>query len=217
MPFEKNLLVNGNEINLVWNDNEQNAIENFSMYATTLLEIVRRKKNDFRTNMNMSAKVDEPVNFMIQLPSKDDRSILLHNLRPFILQKEQTFLPKICNFLAREIDDDMFQKFITQQKNCFFIKKNAQTFHLTTDQNKIINSDEVLTLWLNAYEYHRDDEKIKELQNLTSFLPYEVFEFLMLNALLDKTKVIFEILNITTNILNSKITQINISNTTKEA
>lgn len=72
------------------------------------------------------------------------------------------------------------------------------------NEQQIINSEETLKLWLNAYEYHRDQEKLKDIQKLTGFLPFNFFEYFMIDSLFAKSQVILNILEFVSNIVDKK-------------
>ena len=46
------------------------------------------------------------ANFEINLPNSDQISVLLHRIRPFILEKEVTFFNKIKNILYKVLDKE---------------------------------------------------------------------------------------------------------------
>lgn len=182
MSFQKSLIVNNNTIKIIWSDAELNLMKRFTSYANKLIEMIKRKDRAFATlNMNISIKENQLLEYIVNLPDKDNISILLHNLRPFILQDEATNLNRILNLLSREISEIQFREYIKQQKNIFNTTNSTLPFELKVNQNKVINSEKVLKLWLNAYEYHRDEEKIKEIENLIILLPFDVFEFIMID------------------------------------
>ena len=99
--------------------------------------------------------------------------------------------------------------FIKKQKNIFNTVKTTLPFIVKADE-EIINSEEIFKMWLNAYEYHRDEEKIKKIKELTVLLPFDAFEFIMIDNLLhNKTKVIFCVFRIIQLVLDSKNLDLN--------
>ena len=60
----------------------------------------------------------------------------------------------------------------------------------------LINSTETLDLWLNAYEYHRDDEKRVEFEALhDGNLPMEYSRALFIHILLDRARAVVDLGN----------------------
>ena len=57
----------------------------------------------------------------------------------------------------------------------------------------ILNSDKVLNAWLNAYEYHRSDEKREFLEGLNEMLPLDASKVLFLGLLAVKMQAIHNI------------------------
>jgi hypothetical protein len=175
MEFVKKLSINGQVQEVIFNENEYCSIKQYIGSAKRLSEMISRKPNLLKTHLSLRGKVGEAIKYDVELPNIDDRSVLLHLMRPFVLQKESTFLPSICNILNKRIDDEIFREYINQKKNVFNIKKSTQPFYLTVNEDRMVNSDEMLQLWLNAYEYHRDEDKIKEIQEVIALLPFKVF------------------------------------------
>ena len=60
----------------------------------------------------------------------------------------------------------------------------------------LINSTETLDLWLNAYDYHRDDEKRVEFEALhDGNLPIEYSRALFIHILLDRARAVVDLGN----------------------
>jgi hypothetical protein len=102
---------------------------------------------------------DDGVRFESKaMPDSDQVSALLHRMRPFVLKKEPTtYLPRVRNILARQLDHPAFHSYLARQKEIF--EGRRQQAMLLVSQGQVINSTETLEQWLNAYEYHRDDDK----------------------------------------------------------
>ena len=56
----------------------------------------------------------------------------------------------------------------------------------------MVNSEEVLMAWLNAYEYHRDDGKRKLIEEIEAVFPKESLRMIFMLMILEKIKIIFE-------------------------
>jgi hypothetical protein len=61
----------------------------------------------------------------------------------------------------------------------------------------LINSTETLDLWLNAFEYHRDDKKRAKFEALhdDDTLPVNYSRALFVHIMLDRARVVIEIGN----------------------
>ena len=63
---------------------------------------------------------------------------------------------------------------------------------LMSDDQKdlIVNCEKTLMDWINAYEYHRDDEKQRLIEDLDKTLPAEFSRSMFKSMLLDKVKAV---------------------------
>ena len=117
-------------------------------------------------------------------PSEDDKSAFLHRIRPLILQKETTWTPNIINILSKNIRSEQFRKLMNNLKS-FFNCNDPYSIDYAIDGGKMYSS-RILKLWLNAYEYHREVEKQKELALLIDSVGMETFEAQMMDMIILK-------------------------------
>ena len=59
--------------------------------------------------------------------------------------------------------------------------------------DQLINSDDMIQNWLNAFEYHRDPDKRSALSALHDQVPIESTRALVVSMMFDKAKAIFEV------------------------
>jgi hypothetical protein len=123
------------------------------------------------------------------LPHHDHVSALLHRLRPFLLQKERTNFGKVCNILDRRFAAEPMRVDICSIKQ-LYSGDGTQRLYTLSANDKIINSEDVFTKWLNAYEYHRDKEKQIELDELYSLIPPEIPKAIFISMLNYKSRAI---------------------------
>ncbi|MGD9652109.1 MAG: hypothetical protein AB7V12_07040 [Candidatus Dadabacteria bacterium] len=187
-------------------DDEWEVLENFMKEARKLFdsEIFPSK-----LKVNIGINWDEKVGFTdnSSLPSDDAISILLHKIRPFILQKENTYIPKVCNTLRKRISNSRVVEWINEDRDQFLGKHFESHMRIVygnrTDPNikrTQINSEETLQKWLNAYEYHRDENKKIEFENLNRFFPYQTNKAIFICMLIDKVRALTRLYNIIYNI-----------------
>jgi hypothetical protein len=117
------------------------------------------------------------------LPPEDDVAAFLHRLRPFVLQQEPFFLPKVMNLLRKTVDNKKFNSILNVQTDRFFGRFKGLT--IATDTLDLTSDDTVLK-WLNALEYHRDADKQKELREAASAIPAESQRAIFLAAMVSK-------------------------------
>jgi hypothetical protein len=124
-----------------------------------------------------------------KLPHPDDIAAFLHRMRPFVLQSEPTYLPSVCNILARRIAAPRIRSRLDRQKKIFQGERMRSIIQINANAVRL-NSDEVLMKWLNAFEYHRDEDKRKELEDLHWLWPTEHSRALFLYLMLDKADAV---------------------------
>jgi hypothetical protein len=62
-----------------------------------------------------------------------------------------------------------------------------------TSNGTIINSEQTLFDWLNAYEYHRDQAKRARIESLHRIIPLEHSMPILLSLVADKVQAIFQL------------------------
>lgn len=157
----------------------------------THAETVRQSRflnNGIRINFKLTFRADTmEVGFSGNLPPDDDVGILLHRMRPFVLNKEATYLPKICNILSRYIEHDGFRAAIKQLLAEFKGKAFQQQVKIEAE-GRILNSDDMLTHWLNAYEFHHFDDAKSAFSVFSTILPENWQRALFISMMLDKAR-----------------------------
>ena len=212
MSFEKQLIINNINHTLKYNEDEIINLQNFSTFGKEYENFVARKKDflKIQIQIQIQGECNSPITINSQLLHDDTITILLHKIRPFILQSEPTYLPSIMNLLSREINDTLVRQYIKQQRENFLNKQDKQAIQLhVTDSNININSNNILNLWLNAEEYHRDHNKRKELKTILDGLPSNLFQYFMQEAIINKTTTILKILELVNAILYTNRIEIN--------
>lgn len=148
--------------------------------------------NNFSTSINMSGSVDQPFIITAKLPSEEDLSVFLHKMRPLILENERTYFTKITGFIGKVLADENLRIHLKDLNKKFKISKSHQPVLITINDTDITD-ERTLFVWLNAYEYHRDMQKIEELKPIIDFLGMETFKTLMVDKLVIKFNVVQEL------------------------
>lgn len=151
-----------------------------------LVEAFRKEAARLRTSEWIKSGLDDDYTLesdstgrtAVKLPNPpSDAAVreLLHLLRPFVLQNERTFFPKVTGRLWRYFAHDYIRTILAQHRDGFndgydrayFELSVSSTIEGATGQNGndnfVINDAEAFSLWLNAFEYHRDERKRKQL------------------------------------------------------
>src|SRR5262245_59682526 len=88
----------------------------FDDYAEVLAACVAP---DCRVNYRMRWDADEGLEHQWTVPDADRVASLLHYLRPFVLQNEDTHFPRVCNILCRTIVLPGFRKMVDALRRLF--------------------------------------------------------------------------------------------------
>ena len=56
----------------------------------------------------------------------------------------------------------------------------------------VLNCDKALSDWLNACEYHRDQDKRELIESLQVMLPLPALQAIFIHLLIEKTEALFE-------------------------
>ena len=124
-----------------------------------------------------------------ELPPAAQIREFLHLLRPLILEKENTYLPKVVGILWRQLDEEFFRINLRRVKDGFF-GKTMREYSQWVVGELVINSDKGLNLWLNALEYHRDEDKRALLEKIGQAVPLEVLKVQFIELLRYKYEAI---------------------------
>ena len=172
----------------IFEDQEWKVLHDFVKYTNDLrsIELVRQGGPG---KLNISYTQESGLSYSVDLPKEDQILALLHRLRPFVLQNELTNFYRVCNHLSRRFDDAPFRGFIKSIGD-YYSGKKMQAIILLRSNDVLINSEEILLKWLNAHEYHRDNEKQAELDTLHKILPLETSRAIFVMMLYDKVRAI---------------------------
>lgn len=163
----------------------------FAQYADELLR-TKFVQDGMPASLNIRWDESSGMAVTAKLPPWDDVIVFLHKFRPIGLQSERTYYYNICNILTKEIADPHFRSMIDEQRDIYSGKRMRAQFQVQSDE-VILNSEQVLYDWLNAYEYHRSKEKREFVDALHNFLPLEASKVLFLALLTDKTVAIHNV------------------------
>ena len=176
------------------NQDELNILKRFTEYLEDLLKtkIILEK---IPTQLRIEANKEKGVSFSVNLPPDDDIIVFLYKLRPLILESEYASFHKVIGILGKRIESQLVRNFLKVQNSIFNIKRLQKQFTITF-KDQIINSEEALFKWLNSFEYHRDEEKRREIEKLNELLPMEATKAIFLFILTEKIKAIFNVYSI---------------------
>ncbi len=142
-------------------------------------------KSGLKVNYGFKYNAGEGLKLESSKPSDDVVAILLHRLRPVILQNEKTNFYKVCNILSKNINHPKFHEIIKGIRDLYSGNHFQKQIVIKTN-DVILNSDDVLMKWLNAHEYHRDEDKKKYIEELHKALPFENTKTIYISMIIDK-------------------------------
>jgi len=100
---------------------------------------------------------------------------------------------------------------IIRRSRDLFSGKSFQSQIQIRENDVLINAEATLTKWLNAFEYHRDIEKRKELEVLHKLTPLDSSKALFIDMMLDKAQAVLRLHKMLRGIIAGKTWQITLS------
>jgi len=179
----------------------QNDWEKLIFYADEVvrLEASSALSKDLHTQVKFRVTPGtKRLQFAGSTPPDEDVVVILHRLRPFILQKEPANFYQMTNILSRYLNNPKARQTLQYLKDVFSGKDFQRQIRLQIDWKSpsirtVVNSEETLQTWLNAVEYHRDAEKRQQIEELRKVFPDPALYALFVSMLLDKIKAIINV------------------------
>jgi hypothetical protein len=162
-------------------------------------------KDGAPANLKMNYAEGRGMSFAVQLPPDDDVIIFLYRLRPLILNDEHASYNAVTGIIGRRFADAHIRAFLKQQRELYDGRSMQQQIQIQAD-GVIINSEKVLNTWLNSFEYHREQDKKKEIERLHALLPLEASRAIFLMLLSHKALAIFNVAHLVGLLLKKKET-----------
>lgn len=178
----------GQEIHAEFSEDEWSTLVEFNRYAIDLIRILPDE-----VPLNLNFKWDKQgLFFSSTIPNDTIISAILHNIRPFILEKENTYFRKVTSIISKNINNEGIRLLSKHMNNKFSLIIANQLFSAKINNFTLI-SDDFFMKWINAYEYHRDKEKIALINTLDSVLPTEIIINMMKFYIFEKVKAILDL------------------------
>jgi len=173
-----------------FSDDEWQLLEDFLKYAEELFAC-RLLHSQADCSLNIKWDRDSGISVTTRLPPWEDVRAFLHTARPLLLQNEATSFYRVNNLLAKKLDHSYLRKMLSYQRQIYSGNRMQSALSIKINE-LVINSEETLSAWLNAYEYHRDKEKQETLRDLEQMLPLPALQVIFIQLLLEKTEAVFE-------------------------
>ena len=135
---------------------------------------------------------DKGLWFESTLPPEEQIAEFLLAFRFFYLQKEATHFPKVIGVIGKHTENPDARKAL----KLFGKQWNDSLFGKALDiqlNGTPITSSLLLNLWFNAHYFHSDEDKEQGLAKLKEGVSEGFAKFMLLDAVLNATKVIFKV------------------------
>jgi len=170
---------------------DKSLLENFLQFARKI-ESSKIVKIGMPFSFNSNHKQGEEATVIFTLPDWEYVESYIHRLRPIILQNEKTNFYKICNLLAHKIEIPRIRKAIKEEK-MLFQGEGINGIMKVKLNDQIITSEDMLQKYLNAFEFHKDEDKRQEIKKLNEAMPLETMKVFIFWLLQEKGGAILRI------------------------
>jgi hypothetical protein len=170
-------------------DDDWRALKRFAEFSREL-DQAEYVKAGMPLNVHIAWSQESGFDPAPELPPPGQLREFLHLLRPFLLENEPTRFLRICSILGKYFDHGFFRTTLRDLRRAF-LGKISQSYFTLSSHDLVVNSEEALRLWLNAFEYHRDEDKREHLEKLHLALPLNVSKALFVDLLRYKVEAIW--------------------------
>jgi hypothetical protein len=146
-------------------------------------------KTGAKVHLSVSGTRDGFTGVEVDMPPDDTTAAFLHRVRPFVLQQEEFYLPKVAKVLKHRLRHPAFATLIEGQLDLFLGREFQRQVKITSN-GVVMNSEDIVRKWCNAFEYHRDRDKQVELEELHRIMPLRAGRALFLSMMIDKAKAV---------------------------
>jgi hypothetical protein len=179
------------EVSGTLKDDEVQTLEEFVRYAEDLGNTTYMREGPAAALEVRFDKGKEPK-VTPTLPGADVADAFVHRLRPFILESEPTSYPRVSGMIARSLDHPLMRQFLRAHSDQWTGKTIRSQMHVS-DNFGLLNSDESLMRYLNAYEYHRDRDKQERFEGPRGLLSDDGLRAFYLMLLTSKAKAVLRL------------------------
>lgn len=163
-------------------------------------------KHGIPTSFEFKYKTGEGCQFSATLPDWDHVAVLLHRLRPLILHKEHASFDTVSGIVGRILSSPYAKRTLKEIRKTYSGKRFQSQILIASD-GSLLNSEDALMNYLNAFEYHRDQDKALEFGRLHQLLPSEASKSLLLILLSEKIKACYSMADLIKLILCKAVIQ----------
>ncbi len=186
-------------VRFVVDDADEKVLRAFLREAEALEEALLRQ-GGFGASYHISWSLGQPLMISGTEPDADQRAVILHRLRPFLLQDEALYFHSVRGIVARSTESPFLQDWLRQTKARFTSKHSQQQF-LISVSDVVLNSEAALNSWLYGFEYHRDEAKSVALIKAHDPVPVDSSRPIFIMMLREKATAILHLGHVVRKIL----------------
>lgn len=123
------------------------------------------------------------------IPSDELIEAFLHRLRPIYLNNSETEFGAIANLVSAHLKDRAISECIRHWKKHYTLKESQEVFTIGVNKH-IINSESFFGNYVNALEYHQEEDRISKIKEVTDKLPIEAIKPIIVLMLMTKLNAI---------------------------
>ncbi len=180
-------------VELEFTDDEWEILQDFAKYAGEL-ENNSLVKEGIPSSLNVTWTEREGLKVDTKLPSDEQIDAMLMKLRPFILSDERTSFNRVRGILRKKEKSQRARKHLDTLQFLYSGERLQSLFvagAYSSDQDpKVINSEEMLHIWLNGDRFHKEKEKQRILAAMHGLMPPESSVAMFLFLISDKVEAI---------------------------
>lgn len=177
---------------------DQPTLQVFEWYLRFLADLKATHVVSMNDCGSMSLKwsaEDQLLRENVVLPEGRHIESFLMQLRPFILQKEPTFLPSVTGLIVKSTTGKSIRRVAGNLNELFSGKSRREHVLgvrlLNKGEREIqLISNRTLTEWMNVFYFHKDAGRQDRFRKSLTVMSYEHAVFHMLSVLSDKTNAI---------------------------
>ncbi|HEX3131407.1 MAG TPA: hypothetical protein VH394_28980 [Thermoanaerobaculia bacterium] len=181
-------------VDLEFTDEEWEILEDFAKYAAEM-ENNSLIKEGIPSALHVNWTLGEGLTVETKLPTDEQIDAMLMKLRPFLLENEQTNFNDVWNIISKATPNQRVRKHLKALRFLYSGGRLQSLFVAGASSNdvpegKIINSEEMLHLWLNGCRFHKNKDKQKIIDAMHGIMPPESSIALFLFLITDKVGAI---------------------------
>jgi hypothetical protein len=174
---------------ITFEDDEWELLKRARDYAAALKQEDLMERGIWNTKLTIRWEQGQALSASGTMPSDEDVIVVLHRLRPLVLEGEPTYFHRMVNLIGRRADSPEMRARLDVLKRLFAGGEFQALLTIKVD-GKTVNSDEMLKVYLNAFEYHRDVDKQAEIARLHEILPSEATRAIFVSLIVEKLKAV---------------------------